>query len=324
MGTSSSSMPIREVPPHATRSRLRRSPSIHEPHGGPDAPDSDAAAHRQERAGEHASESWIGHGLDRDGTDQLAAALLSLFQMHRLSPGDAERATLRAAVITEYMPYARYVAARYGARGRSAEDFVRAAYVGLVKAVDNFDPDFGAAFLTFATSIILGELKRCFPDTTWALQVPRQVPRRVQELRSEVRDATETLSKRLNRVPTVEELAALLAADPAEVVDAIDATGLHAVTSLDAPITSEEEGGSALSDLVGDDCGLHDMVDRETLRRLLATLSTREKKILLMRFLRRMTQTEISKELGVSQMQVSRLLTGSLARLRAGAGCDPQ
>lgn len=241
--------------------------------------------------------------------------------MHCLAPGDAERATLRTAVITEYMPYARYVAARYGVRGQYSEDFLQAAYVGLVKAVDNFDPDFGAAFLTFATPTILGELKRYFRDTTWAVHVPR----RIQELSSEVRDATETLSQRLNRAPTVEELAELLAADPAEVVDAIGATGLHVVKSLDAPIATEEEGGSALGDLVGrEGCDLQNVVDRETLRPLLAKLSAREKKILLMRFFRSMTQTEIAKELGVSQMQVSRLLTGILARLRARAAGDPQ
>ena len=324
MGTFSTSMPIREVPPRASRTRPRRYRSIHEPPSRPDAPDSDAAAHRQGRAGEHAPESRIGRGLDRKGRDrtsQRAAALRSLDRMHRLAPGDAERAALRTTVITEYMPYARYLAARYGVRGQSAEDFLQAAYVGLVKAVDHFDPDFGAAFLSFATPTILGELKRYFRDTTWAVHVPR----RIQELSSEVRDATETLSQRLNRAPTVEELAALLTADPAEVIDVIDATGLHTLRSLDVPIATEEGGGSALSELMGsDDCGLQNVVDRETLRPLLATLSAREKKILLMRFFRSMTQTEIGKEIGVSQMQVSRLLAGILAKLRTRADGDPR
>jgi RNA polymerase sigma-B factor len=238
--------------------------------------------------------------------------------MHRLALGDAERAVLRVAVITEYMPYARHVAARYGVRGQAAEDFLQVAYVGLVKAVDNFDPDFGTAFLTYATPTILGELKRYFRDTTWAVHVPR----RIQELSSELREATECLSQRLSRAPTVDELAMLLGADPAEVVDAIDAAGLHAVGSLDVPAATEDGAGSLPGDLLGaDDRGIQNIIDRETLRPLLAKLSAREKKILLMRFFRSMTQTEISNELGVSQMQVSRLLAGILDRLRTHAGC---
>ncbi|MEY9863796.1 RNA polymerase sigma-B factor [Catenulispora sp. GAS73] len=237
--------------------------------------------------------------------------------MYRLAPGDAERAALRVAVITEYMPYARHLASRYGVRGQSAEDFLQAAYVGLVKAVDHFDPDFGSGFLAFATPTILGELKRYFRDTTWAVHVPR----RVQELTSELREATEVLSQQLHRAPTVRELAVPLGVDAAAVVDAIDATALHALASLDVPIAVDDGGGSLLSDLLGaDDRGIQNVIDRETLRPLLATLSEREKKILLMRFFRGMTQTEISKELGVSQMQISRLLAQILGRLRAHAG----
>jgi RNA polymerase sigma-B factor len=276
---------------------------------------------RRDRAEPFVPAPRVGDGRDRNGvdrTDQRAAALRSLDRMHRLEPGDRERTTLREAVIAEYMPYARHVAARYGVRGESAEDFLQAAYVGLVKAVDNFDPDFGAAFLTFATPTILGELKRHFRDTTWAVHVPR----RIQELSSELRAATETLSQRLNRAPTVDELAVLLGADPAEVVDALDALGLHAVGSLDLPAPTADGDGSVLGELLGtDDPELENVVDRETLRPLLATLSAREKKILLLRYFRSMTQSEIGVELGVSQMQVSRLLADILARLRARADC---
>jgi RNA polymerase sigma-B factor len=276
------------------------------------------------RAGERTGKPRIGHGLDRNGRDrrdQRALALRSLNRMHRLAPGDVERAALRVAVITEYMPYARHLASRYGVRGQAAEDFLQSAYVGLVKAVDRFDPDFGTAFLTFATPTILGELKRYFRDTTWAVHVPR----RVKELSSGLREATETLSQRLNRPPSVQELAVLLDADPAEVVDAIAATELHALGSLDALIMTEDGPGSVPSDLLGaDDRGIQDVIDRETLRPLLAILSAGEKEILLMRFFRSMTQSEIGKELGVSQMQVSRLLAGILGRLRTRAGCEPR
>ena len=239
--------------------------------------------------------------------------------MHGLAPGDVERAALRVAVITEYMPYARHLASRYGVRGPAAEDFLQSAYVGLVKAVDHFDPDFGTAFLTYATPTILGELKRYFRDTTWAVHVPR----RVKELSIGVREATETLSHKLSRAPSVHELAVLLEADPAQVADAIDAAARHAPRSLDMPAMTEDGTGSFLTDLMGaDDRGFQDVIDRETLRPLLATLSAREREILLMRFFRGMTQVEIGKELGVSQMQVSRLLAGILGRLRTRAGCD--
>ncbi|WP_230418130.1 SigB/SigF/SigG family RNA polymerase sigma factor [Catenulispora pinistramenti] len=289
---------------------------------GGDATAAVLVPHQRGRAHDPAFEPRIGHGRDRHGrdrTDQRAAALRSLDRMHSLAPDDAERSALRTAVITEYMPYARYVAGRYGVRGQAAEDFLQSAYVGLVKAVDHFDPGFGTGFLTFATPTILGELKRYFRDTTWAVHVPR----RIQELSSELRDATETLSQDLNRAPTVQELAVLLAADPGEVADAIGATGLHAVGSLDVPAATEDGSGSSPVDLMGaDDRGIQNVIDRETLRPLLATLSAREKEILLMRFFRSMTQTEIGKELGVSQMQVSRLLTGILGRLRTHAGGD--
>ena len=317
MGTPSTSAPIRGVRP-------RRPRTVPNPRAGPGETGAGPTAvtlrsDQPDRVSTLPPAPRVGQVLDRNGrdrTEQRAAALRSLDRMHRLEPGDAERDSLREAVVTEYMPYARHVAARYGVRGQSADDFLQAAYVGLVKAVENFDPDFGAAFLSYATPTILGEIKRHFRDTTWAVHVPR----RVQELSAELRTATATLSQRLNRAPTVDELAALLAAEPSDVVDAIDAAGLHAVASLDMPAATEDGGGSLLSDLTGtDDPGFQNVVDRETLRPLLAALTVREKNILLMRFFRSMTQSQIGAELGVSQMQVSRLLAGILGRLRERA-----
>jgi RNA polymerase sigma-B factor len=263
-----------------------------------------------------------GQDHDRAGRDragQRAAALRMLDLIHRLEPGDPERETLRDQVIADHMPYARYVASRYDMRGQTADDFLQVAYVGLVKAVDNFDPHYGTAFLTYATPTILGELKRYFRDSTWAVHVPR----RIQELSTELRAATETLAHRLNRSPTVAELAVLLKADPQDVVDAIDAASLHHVASLDVPIDTDDGRGASLGELLGiDDPEVQNVVDRETLRPLLAQLSPREKQILLMRFFRGMTQTQIGAEIGVSQMQVSRLLAGTLGRLRRHAGSD--
>lgn len=260
------------------------------------------------------STSYDRHGRDR--TAQRATALLRLVRMHQLKQDDPEHATLREQVIDEYMAYARHLAARYDAGGQFADDLHQVAYEGLVKAVDNFDPDYGAAFLSYATPTILGELKRYFRDTSWAVHVPR----RIQELSSDVRPGTETLAQRLHRNPTIPELAVLLDAKPREIRDAIDARGLHHVASLDMPLGTDQSPDTAYGDLVGaEDPGLQNVLDRETLRPLLARLPSRDKRILHLSFFQQLTQAQIGAELGVSQMQISRLLAAILDRLRQHA-----
>ena len=262
------------------------------------------------------------NGYDRRGHDrtaQRAAALLILVRMHQLGSGDPERARLRERVIGEYMPYARHLAARYGAAGPLGDDLRQVAYLGLIKAVDNFDPDYGVAFLGYATPMILGELKRYFRDHAWAVHVPR----RLQELSGRVQPATEALTQRLHRDPTIRELAGILGADLSEVVDAVAATGLHHVDSLDMLPGANQSATMSYGDLLGaDDPGMQIVVDRETLRPLLARLPVRDKRILHLSFFRGMTQAQIGAELGVSQMQISRLLTAILEQLRQGAYCD--
>jgi RNA polymerase sigma-B factor len=249
----------------------------------------------------------------RDRTAQRAAALLRLVRMHQLKLSDPEHTKLRELVIDEYMAYARHLAARYDAGGQFAEDLHQVAYEGLVKAVDNFDPDYGAAFLSYATPMILGELKRYFRDTSWAVHVPR----RIQELSSDVRPLTEALTHRLCRNPTALELAASLDAEPRDIRDAIDAGGLHHVASLDMPVGTDQNPDTAFGDLVGaEDPGIQNVLDRETLRPLLARLPSRDKRILHLSFFQQLTQAQIGVELGVSQMQISRLLAAILDRLR--------
>lgn len=251
----------------------------------------------------------------RDRTAERAAALLMLVRMHQVGPGDPEYAALRERVIAEYMPYARHLALRYAAGGRSADDLRQVAYVGLIKAVDNYDPEYGAAFLSYATPTIVGELKRYFRDHTWAVHVPR----RIQELNGQVQPVTEALTQRLRREPTVRELAGVLVAEPAEVLDAIVATGLHYLDSLDMPVSVNQSTSMSYGDLVGaEDPGMQNVVDRETLRPLLALLPARDKRILQLSFFGDMSQAQIGTELGVSQMQISRLLAGILLRLRQG------
>jgi RNA polymerase sigma-B factor len=268
---------------------------------------------------QHGGASRTANGYDRrshDRTAQRAAALLMLVRMHQLEPGDPERAKLRERVIAEYMPYARHLAARYGAGGPPAEDLYQVAYMGLVKAVDRFDPGYGVAFLGYATPVILGELKRHFRDHSWAVHVPR----RIQELSGQVQSAAEAAAQLLHRDPTVRELAGILGADPSELIDAIKAKGLHHLDSLDMPLDPNQGAGTTCGDLLGaDDPGIQVVVDRETLRPLLARLPVRDKRILHLSYFCGMTQAQIGTELGVSQMQISRLLTAILQGLRQGA-----
>jgi RNA polymerase sigma-B factor len=235
-------------------------------------------------------------------------------RMKQLVPGDPERERLRNAIVEDHMPYARHIAGRYGGRGELVDDFVQVAYVGLVKATDHFDPDYGTGFLGYATPMILGEIKRYFRDATWDVHVPR----RMQELSSALRKATDTLTHDLGRSPTVAELAEKVNADPEEVTEALGAGEAYSTASLDRPMNPDAEGGTLGEFLGRQDPRFDAVVNREALKPLLARLAERDKQILLMRFFRGMTQAEIGKQLNVSQMQISRLLSRILAQLRAG------
>jgi RNA polymerase sigma-B factor len=251
-----------------------------------------------------------------DRTEQRAETMRVLRRMAALPPGDPERLRLRDEVVEDHMPYARHIAQRYGGRGGSGEDFEQVAYLGLVKAVDNFDPEFGTGFLGYATPMIIGEIKRYFRDATWGVHVPR----RMQELSGALRKATDTLTHDLGREPTIAELAAHLGAEPEEIVEAIDAAGAYTTASLDHPVNTDEQGASLLDFMGEEDSRFEAVIDRQVLTELLTTLGERDKRILLMRYFRGMTQAEIGEELGVSQMQISRLLTRILRELRAGFG----
>lgn len=248
---------------------------------------------------------------------ERAEARAALDRLHTLSDDDPERDGLREYVVAEYMSYARYVAHRFRRRGELVVDLEQVAYLGLVKAVDHFDPDYGTTFLTHVTPIIAGEIRRHFRDTTWDLHVPR----RMQELSGAVRAAQVELAQQLGATPRAEEVAVFLDLPMEEVLDAYEAAAAYHTTSLDSQVLPSADGGASLGELLGDvDPGIDLVVDREALRPLLARLTGREKRILLMRFFRNMSQTEIGVELGVSQMQVSRLLTQILGRLRQQLG----
>ena len=247
---------------------------------------------------------------------QRAATMRVLRRMVNLPPDDPERTRLRAEVVEDHMPYARHIAHRYRDRGASAEDFEQVAYLGLVKAVDNFDPEHGTGFLGYATPMIVGEIKRYYRDATWSVHVPRHM----QEVTGALHKAADEMTAERGRAPTIPELAERLGIGRDEVVEAIDASEAYHTASLDHPVGTEQDG-SSFGELMGEiDPGYDQAVDREVLRGLVAVLPERDKRILLMRYFRAMTQSEIGEELGISQMQVSRLIARILGELRAGFG----
>jgi len=231
-----------------------------------------------------------------------------LIARHRRHPDPR----LRDRVIEQYMPLARRLAVRYHRGQEPLDDLMQVAYLGLVKAVDRFDPAVGTRFSSFAIPTIAGELRRHFRDTAWTLHVPRGV----QEAALDIARAASTLSHELGRPPTVPELADATGLDVEAVTDALHARSVQDLTSLDQPRAGGEEGDSPVSELVGADDERIELVDhRVTVAPLIRALPAREREILFMRFARDMTQTEIAARVDCSQMQVSRLLRRAIARL---------
>ncbi|MFE1551650.1 RNA polymerase sigma factor SigF [Streptomyces sp. NPDC058718] len=224
---------------------------------------------------------------------------------------------VRNTLIEMNMSLVRYAAGRFGARGDEREDILQVGMVGLIKAIDRFDLSREVEFATFAVPYIVGEIKRFFRDTTWAVHVPR----RLQEARVELAKATDELSSRLGRAPRIAELAPVMDLSEDEVVEAqVAANGYHS-TSLDATFAAgdSEDEDAALADLIGqEDPALALFEEFHTLAPLLEALAPRDRLLLHFRFVEELTQTQIGERLGVSQMHVSRLLARSLDRLREG------
>lgn len=225
---------------------------------------------------------------------------------------DPRRAVVRDELVTMHLPLVQHLARRYQGRGENLDDLVQVGTVGLIQAVDRFDVTRGTELSTFATPTILGEIRRHFRDRTWAVRVPRGV----QELQSRVTATAESLTTQLHRAPTVRELADALDAPMDDVLAALEARHAYATDSIDA---DPDDEGSALSGRIGEvDPAFEAIEEREALRPLIAALPSRDQRILALRFGQNMSQTQIAEELGISQMQVSRLLARALAELRAG------
>jgi RNA polymerase sigma-B factor len=224
---------------------------------------------------------------------------------------------LRDDLVTAHMGLAEYLARRFTNRGEPLDDLVQVAALGLLKAVDRFDPERGLEFSTYATPTIVGELKRHFRDKGWAVRVPR----RVQELHLRLGSVVSILSQELGRSPTIGEIAQSAAVSEEEVLEAIEAGHAYRFTSLDAPSGNDDEM-SLSTELGAEDQGLIDSEHRVTLSPLIAQFPPRERMILHLRFFEGLTQSEIAARLGISQMHVSRLLARALAQLRTQAEDD--
>lgn len=234
-----------------------------------------------------------------------------LLRRAAVTADDAERQRLRDEAVARNLAVARSLALRYRNRGLPVEDLVQVACVGLVKAVRGFDPALEHDFLAYAVPTITGELKRYFRDYGWTVRPPRST----QELRAEMSAASARLTQRMGRSPTVEEVAADLGVDAERVVEAISADGCFTPTSLDAPL--DAEGASTIGDqLAHHERGYACSEARVVLAPVVRALKERDRMIIEMRFVQGLTQQQIGDLIGVSQMQVSRLLTRILRQLR--------
>jgi RNA polymerase sigma-B factor len=229
--------------------------------------------------------------------------------------GDARA---REQLIERYLPLARRLARRYQRAEEPLEDLVQVACLGLIKAIDRFDVDREVVFSSYAVPTILGELKRHFRDRTWSVRVPRDL----QELALRVDRTVTRLSVGNRRSPSVGEIAAAVGATEEQVLEALEAAGAYRAGSLDAPrVVQGVQDGESLADTLGEEeSGFRRAEERATLEPLLARISPRERVVLELRFGADLTQAEIGERIGVSQMQVSRLIRQALARLRDGLG----
>ena len=250
--------------------------------------------------------------LAADATDT------ELFRALATADGEA-RERIQEILVRRYEGLVRWLAGRYAGRAVETNELCQVGYVGLVLAIQRFDPERGTDFASFAKPTVQGEIRRYFRDKRRWIRLPR----RLQETKAVLRDASEALTHELGRAPTVVEIAERLAVSPDLVLEAMTADDAFAPTSLDAAVGSDGDDTFTIADMLGeDDTAIDLMVDCETVRPLIAALPAREQRILHLRFFADKTQADIGKELGISQMHVSRLLSRTLASLRQQMQAD--
>jgi RNA polymerase sigma-B factor len=247
--------------------------------------------------------------VDRERTREL------FIELQSFPEGDPRRQRVRDSLVEQHLPLVEHLARRFRNRGEPYDDLVQVATIGLIKSVDRFDLGRGVEFSTYTTPTIVGEIKRHFRDKGWAVRVPR----RLQELRLSLASATSEVSQKQGRSPTVSELAAHMKITDEEVLEGLESANAYSTLSLDAGDSGSGDEPMPVADTLGsEDEGLEGVEYRESLKPMLEQLPPREKKILMLRFFKNMTQSEIAEEIGISQMHVSRLLARTLAQLREG------
>lgn len=237
----------------------------------------------------------------------------ALFALASSAAADEEaRMAARTALVDAHFGLVEMAARRYYDRGEPFEDLVQVGSIGLLKAIERFDPERGVQFSTFAVPTIIGEIKRHFRDQGWSVRVPR----RLRELVIRLRPTREELHQRLGREPTAAELAEAMGVPQDDVLEALESAQAYAALSLETP--RDSDGSGSLADTIGeDDREMAMVLTREALRPALDALEPRQRQIIAMRFFGQRTQAEIGAALGISQVQVSRILTRTLAELRA-------
>ncbi|MFJ7059778.1 RNA polymerase sigma factor SigF [Streptomyces griseobrunneus] len=264
---------------------------------------------------------WIEDAGKVAPMDARRLSRLFFDRLQVLEEGTREYQYARNTLIEMNLSLVRFAANRFRNRGSGdMEDIVQVGTIGLIKAIDRFDLSREVEFTSFAVPYIVGEIKRFFRDTSWAVHVPR----RLQELRVDIAKAKETLAGDLDRDPTVQELAEYLGMEEAEITEGIVASNGYTAGSLDMPTDSAESGprntgGRTFADVLGGpDPAMETVENLHTLAPLLGELDERERLIIDMRFGQELTQAQIGAELGISQMHVSRLLSRMLGKLRSG------
>ena len=238
---------------------------------------------------------------DKDRTREL-------FRRYK-EEGDEEA---REQLIESHLNLVRFLASQFKNRGEPLDDLVQVGSLALIKAIDRFDPDRGLEFTTFATPTIMGEIKRHFRDKGWSVRVPR----RLQELSAKVNQVTDELTSELNRTPTVEEIAACLDTSVDEVLEAMESSSAYSSVPLEGGTTDDEDAPGIIDRFATEDEDLVSSDDRMVIEETIAGFSPREQDAIRMRFVEGLTQVEIADKLGISQVQVSRLLRRALRRVQ--------
>ncbi|HET6504217.1 MAG TPA: SigB/SigF/SigG family RNA polymerase sigma factor [Amycolatopsis sp.] len=243
---------------------------------------------------------------------EAAACAHKFAELSAAGSDEHRRGELRTELVTEYLAVAEHIARRFSGRGEAFDDLVQVARVGLINAVDRFQPERGTDFMSFAVPTIMGEVRRYFRDSSWSVRVPR----RLKELHLKIGQVSGELGQRLGRAPTPSEIAHELGLTVEDVGEGLQAGNAYYAVSVDKP-TGDDGETVSLADMLGnEDDALESVENHEALQPLLRKLPSRERTIVMLRFFGNLTQTQIAERVGISQMHVSRLLAQTLEKLR--------